>query len=146
MLHPTYHIQTVLHAGFMRLTDFSDYSLRTLIYLNRSGELATLNELSEALNVSRNHLIKVVNKLVKLGYLQAVRGRFGGLKIEPQTGALPVGEILKNTEENLRLVECFSDGKIACPLFPKCKLQNSLNEALDAFFASLNLRTLDDIT
>lgn len=130
----------------MRLTNFSDYSLRALIFLNRTQELATLNELSEALDVPRNHLIKVVNKLVKMGYLSAVRGRFGGVKIEPHTGELGVGEILKNTEENLNLVECFSDGDSDCPLLPKCKLKKSLAVALLAFFESLDQRTLNDIT
>jgi Rrf2 family nitric oxide-sensitive transcriptional repressor len=130
----------------MRLTDFSDYSLRTLIYLNRKDQLATLNELSESLDVPRNHLIKVVNNLVKLGYLQAVRGRFGGLRIQAHTGAIGVGDILKNTEENLRLVACFADGVTDCPLLPKCKLKRTLHQALEAFFASLNKQTLDEIT
>jgi Rrf2 family nitric oxide-sensitive transcriptional repressor len=130
----------------MRLTDFSDFSLRTLILLNQKQELLTLNELAESLNISRNHLIKVVNKLVKLGYLHAVRGRSGGVQIEPNTGSVKVGEILRNTEENLNIVACFKTENSDCPLLPKCKLKKSLSEALDAFFESLDRKTLNDIT
>lgn len=129
----------------MRLTDFSDYSLRTLIYLNREESLATLSQISERLNISKNHLNMVAHKLVKLGYVKSTRGRFGGLRIEAHTGSLKVGDILRQTENNIRLVECFHD-EVNCPLFPKCKFKKSLNKAVDAFFASLNESTLDDIT
>ena len=129
----------------MRLTDFSDYALRTLIYLNRKDSLATLSQISEKLNISKNHLNMVAHKLVKLGYVKSTRGRFGGLEIETHTGSLKVGDILRKTENKIRLVECFQN-EVNCPLFPSCKFKKSLNKAVDAFFSSLNESTLDEIS
>ena len=129
----------------MRLTDFSDYALRTLIYLNRDDSLSPLSEISKNLNIPKNHLNMVAHKLVKLGFVKSTRGRFGGLQIETHTGGLKVGDILRMTENRIRLVECFQD-QVTCPLFPKCKFKNSLNKAVDAFFATLNESTLDEIT
>ncbi|MBP9838376.1 MAG: Rrf2 family transcriptional regulator [Proteobacteria bacterium] len=129
----------------MRLTDFSDYALRTLIYLNRVDSLVTLTQISENLNIPKNHLNMVAHKLVKLGYIKSTRGRFGGLQIEDHAGSLRVGEILRKTENKIRLVECFQD-QVNCPLFPKCKFKKSLNKAIEAFFSSLNELTLDEIS
>ncbi len=129
----------------MRLTDFSDYALRTLIYLNRDDSLSPLSEISKNLNIPKNHLNMVAHKLVKLGFVKSTRGRFGGLQIETHTGSLRVGEILRKTENRIRLVECFQD-EVSCPLFPKCKFKKSLNKAIDAFFSSLNESTLDEIS
>lgn len=130
----------------MHLTDFSDYSLRVLIHLNQTRELATLSEMALALNISRNHLIKISNRLVKLGYVEAVRGRAGGLRIEKSAGKVRVGAIVQNTEERIHLAECFAKETSLCSLQKTCVLQHCLHEAFGAFIASLNQRTLDDIT
>lgn len=130
----------------MRLTDFTDYSLRSLIYLNRVDRLVTLNELSDAINVSRNHLIKVVNKLSKEGYVETVRGRLGGLRINPDTATVGVGDIVKATEDNLGLASCHRETSPSCPLLAACKLSKSLDKAMNSFLESLNERTLQDIT
>ncbi len=130
----------------MRLTDFSDYSLRTLIYLNREQRLVTMNELAEKLHVSRNHLIKVVVRLTRAGYVESVRGRSGGLEISPRAGSLKLGDILLTTEEGFDLAECFRNPDTECPFFPSCKLKKTLNHALDAFISTLNQQTLDDVT
>lgn len=129
----------------MRLTDFSDYALRTLIYLNREKSISSLSRISENLNIPKNHLNMVAHKLVKLGFVKSTRGRFGGLQIETHTGNLKVGEVLRKTENRIRLVECFQD-VVTCPLFPKCKFKKSLDRAVEAFFDSLNESTLDEIS
>jgi Rrf2 family nitric oxide-sensitive transcriptional repressor len=130
----------------VRLTDFTDYSLRVLIYLNHSREPATLRDLSGKLGVSRNNLIQVSNRLVKLGYVSSSRGRSGGLRILETTGKERLGDIVRNTEEAFQMAECFSGKEVRCPLFGGCQLQASLGEALDAFLHSLDQRTLNDIT
>lgn len=130
----------------MRLTDFSDYALRALIYMNQKRELVTLTELSENLHISRNHLIKIANKLVKLGYVEAIRGRSGGLKINPSAGTLKVGDIVKSTEENFTMAECFGKEKSNCVYVSTCSLKHALNEALSSFVETLNRYSLNDIT
>jgi Rrf2 family nitric oxide-sensitive transcriptional repressor len=130
----------------MRLTDFSDYSLRTLIYLNRKKRLVTLNELAEQLHVSRNHLIKVVVRLVKEGYVDSVRGRAGGFLINAQAGSRRLGDIVLSTEESFDMAECFRNPDTECPLLPNCKLRRTLSQGLTAFIATLNQRTLDDVS
>lgn len=130
----------------MHLTDFTDYSLRVLIYLNKTKKLATLNELSRRLAISRNNLIKVSSKLEKLGYITTVRGRSGGLQISPETPQVSLGTIVRKTEERMQLAECFSNGKILCTLQHGCLLKNRLHEALEAFMISLDKYSLNDIT
>ena len=88
----------------MKLTDFTDFSLRVLIYLNRSKKLVTLNELSEELSVSRNHLMKITNKLINNDYIHAVRGRNGGLYISEEAGSSRVGDIVMIVEDGFGLV------------------------------------------
>lgn len=130
----------------MYLTDFSDYSLRVLTHLNQSGEQATLAQLADSLKIPRNHLIKISNKLVKLGYVDSTRGPHGGLRIRKDAGRARLGSILLATEERIRLAECFNEGKAQCTLKRSCILKGYLNDALGAFVSSLNQRTLDDIT
>lgn len=108
--------------------------------------MSTLNELSEKLNISRNNLTKVSNKLARLGYVDTVKGRSGGLQIREKTGKVSVGEIVKQTEENFNMAECFVGGKINCTLAKGCILKLCLHKALEAFVNSLNEYTLDDIT
>lgn len=130
----------------MRLTDTTDYSLRVLIYLNRTKSLATLNELSGKLKISRNTLIQISHRLAKKNYIEASRGRSGGLKIKESTGQTKLGDIITNTEENMFLASCFAGGPVACTLYRGCQLKICLHEALSAFTGSLNQYTLDDIT
>lgn len=129
----------------MRLTDHTDYSLRVLMYLNRERRLVTLQELSEKLAVSKNNLIKVSNQLAKLKLIQTVRGRWGGLVIEKETGNRTIKEIVLQTE-NLPLVACFSSKKCDCPLMKGCLLEAGLRDALHAFLESLGQKTLNDVT
>lgn len=130
----------------MRLTDHTDYSLRVLMYLNQKKDLVTLNELSERLGVSKNNLIKVSNQLAKLGLIETIRGRAGGLLIREETGKKSLKEIVIETEETFYIAECFSGRKCDCTFLPKCQLKKSLTDAVHAFLDSLAQKTLDDVT
>ncbi|MCO5113269.1 MAG: Rrf2 family transcriptional regulator [Bdellovibrionaceae bacterium] len=130
----------------MRLTDHTDYSFRVLMYLNQKKQPATLNELSEKLDVSKNNLIKVSNQLAKLGYITTTRGRTGGLVINEDTGSRTLKEILLETEESFHLAGCFKSNRCDCSFVKNCLLKQSLKKALDSFLNSLAEKTLNDIT
>ena len=127
----------------MHLTRYSDYSLRVLMYLALKPEkLGNISDIAESFNISRNHLIKVVNHLVKLGYIISKRGRGGGLELAYEPDSLSVGEVIRNTEQTLDVVNC---AEPACPFVPACSLKSALNEATEAFLNVLDNYTLDDI-
>ncbi len=94
----------------MRLTDYTDYSLRVMLYLAVRGEgLSTIQDISDAYGISKNHLMKVVQRLGELGWVETVRGRNGGLRLFEHSGALTVGEVVRATESDFALVGCFPD-------------------------------------
>jgi len=133
----------------MHLTRYSDYSLRVLIFLGIKGKaLATIPEIAEAYGISRGHLMKVVNTLGQLGYVETLRGRGGGLKLGMAPEKIGVGQVLRQTEESFALVDCFSADKASerhCAITPTCKLRGILAEALQAFLRVLDQYTLADI-
>jgi Rrf2 family nitric oxide-sensitive transcriptional repressor len=129
----------------MRLTLFSDYALRVLMFTHAAGErLVTIEEISETYGISRPHLMKVVNALTRSGYLTAVRGRSGGLRLAMPAEKIILGEVVRETEPDFALVECFSTGS-QCVITKCCKLQGALDEALQAFLAVLDQKTLAGI-
>lgn len=129
----------------MRLTSFSDYSLRVLMYAAaRSGRLITIEEIASAFGISRSHLMKVVNTLTKAGLLRAIRGRSGGLTLARLPLQIRLGEVLRLTEPDFALVECFGLGN-GCLLTPRCRLKGILGEALTAFFDTVDRYTLADL-
>ena len=130
----------------MRLTDHTDYSLRVLMYLNQTKESTTLTDMSNALKISRNNLIKVSNQLSKLNYIISSRGRNGGISLNPKTKNISLKEIISNTEESFNVAECFSKKETSCTFLRRCKLKKSLSNALDSFLNSLADTTLDEIT
>ncbi|MBS1963583.1 MAG: Rrf2 family transcriptional regulator [Bdellovibrionales bacterium] len=131
----------------MRLTDHTDYAMRTLMYLNREKRLVTLSELSKALGISRNNLIKVSHQLAKTNLIETTRGRSGGLAIGPGKGKTSLKEIVTLTEESFTMAECFSrKAKSTCTFLPSCVLKHALADALNAFLESLGRKTLDDVT
>jgi Rrf2 family nitric oxide-sensitive transcriptional repressor len=126
----------------MQLTTFSDYALRVLIYTHGAGErLVTIEEMASAYRISRAHLMKVVNTLTRSGYLTAVRGRSGGLKLARPASEIRLGDVVRATEPDFALVECFSTGN-ECVIAGPCRLPRILNEALAAFLATLDNYTL----
>lgn len=130
----------------MRLTAFTDYCLRVLIYVGSKQEgLSTITEISESYSISRNHLMKVVYRLGQLGYLETVRGKNGGLRLGCRPEAVPLGRLIEQTEEDWTLVECFEPGNRNCRIGSVCVLRDAFGEALDAFLSTLNRYTLADL-
>ena len=129
----------------MRLSAFSDYSLRVLMYLGvQKGRLATIAEIASAHDVSKNHLMKVVHQLGRGGYVETVRGKGGGLRLARAPQAIIIGEVIRHTERDFALAECFAD-KATCRLQGACCLPVILNEALQAMFLVLDGYTLVDL-
>jgi len=129
----------------MRLTNFSDYALRVLMYAATRGEhLITIDETAKVYGISRAHLMKVVNQLTRTGYLKAIRGRSGGLALAVSPDKIRLGDVLRATEPDFALVECFSSGN-ECVITPRCRLRGALKEALEAFLGTLDRYTLADL-
>ena len=118
----------------MQLSKFTDYSFRALIYLaDKKDSLATVEELANALQISEHHLKKIIHKLAKTNYVISIKGRRGGLKLGMDPKDINLGEILKITEDNLNIVECFSTDNNTCNLNDSCKLKPIINDALSSF-------------
>jgi Rrf2 family nitric oxide-sensitive transcriptional repressor len=129
----------------MRLTTFTDYSLRVLIYLAvRNGEHATIREIAETYGISKNHLMKVVQELSQKGYVTALRGKNGGLQLNRLPADIKIGELVREMENDLALAECLGENN-QCILTPACGLKLVLSDALQSFFTTLDAYTLEDI-
>jgi len=129
----------------MRLTAFTDYSLRVLIHVATAPEgRATISEVSRAFRISEHHLVKVVHLLGREGFLLNTRGRGGGLALARCAADINVGALVRTTEGGDAPAECFrEDG--TCVIAPACRLAGVLQEALDAFYAVLDRYTLADL-
>lgn len=129
----------------MRLTRFTDYSLRVLIFLGvKQDGLSTIKEIADHYNISKNHLMKVVYELNRLGYIETVRGKNGGMRLHKAPESINLGSLVRRTENDMDLVECFSAGN-QCVITPACNLKHIVAEALDAFVAVLDRYTLSDL-
>ena len=129
----------------MRVTRYTDYSLRVLMYVALKGdELSTIAEIADAYDISKNHLMKVVNQLANTGYLRATRGKNGGMRLNRPAEDINIGELVRNTEQDLELVECFGSNN-ECVITPACELKKILAEALESFFSTLDQYTLADL-
>lgn len=130
----------------MQLTKFTDYSFRTLMYAEAAGgELVTIDEISSVFGISRSHLMKVVNTLTKEGFLTAIRGRSGGLRLARPADKIRLGDILRATEPDFALVECFKSGS-PCVITRSCRLNRILDRTFKGFLEELDNYTLADIT
>jgi Rrf2 family transcriptional regulator, nitric oxide-sensitive transcriptional repressor len=131
----------------MRLTVYTDYSLRTLLYLaiQEEGYLATIQEIADTYNISKNHLMKVTYDLGKMGYIETIRGRGGGIRLAIDPTQVTVGEVVRQTEEDFNVVECFDTTSNLCSISPACKLKHVLYEALQAYLAVLDQYTLAEV-
>jgi len=129
----------------MQLTSHTDYALRLLIYLAVHGGngQATVQDAATRYGISANHLAKVAQRLVQLGYISGHRGRGGGLKLACAESDIRIGDVVRQTE-NLELVECFRANS-ACPIEPACGLKSILNRAQQAFLEVLDGYTLEDL-
>ena len=125
----------------MRLTRYTDYALRVLMHLAvRPDRLASIGEMARVHRISHNHLMKVAQDLRTAGYLDAVRGRTGGVRLAKPPSEIIVGEVVRHTEGGFELVDCSS-----CLILPACGLNGALHEALAAFMAVLDDYTLADL-
>ena len=126
----------------MRLTSYSDYAMRVLLYLGaRDDKLCSVAEMASAYGISHNHLVKVLNDLGKAGYVASVRGRFGGFRLARPAADINIGALLRHTEGDVHLVDCPS-----CVLAGGCGASSVLDEALAAFFAVLDRCSLAELT
>lgn len=129
----------------MRLTRFTDYSLRVLIYLGlQQDRLVTIRSISDAYGISRNHLMKVVSLLTRMGYLKAQRGPGGGIRLARPPGEINLADVIFDTEDDLAMVECFDEAG-HCVITPACKLQHIIGEALAAYMQTFKEHTLADL-
>ncbi|OIQ98598.1 HTH-type transcriptional repressor NsrR [mine drainage metagenome] len=129
----------------MQLTTFSDYSMRVMMYLGlRQGKLATISEIALAYHISENHLTKVVHHLAKLGYVETVRGKGGGLRLVLLPEAVNIGKMLRDSEGSSSLLPCLIKEDECC-IQRSCQLIGILREAQDALFAVLDKYTLADL-
>lgn len=128
----------------MHLTQFTDMGLRVLMYLtqHQRESLVTIAELAEQFRLSHNHLIKIVNQLVKLGWVEATRGRNGGLRLGVPAAQLRLGTMIRVLEDEEQLIDC---DKAACVLNGSCRLQGVLAQGLEQFYQYLNQYTLADL-
>lgn len=129
----------------MRLTNFSDYAMRVLMYAAAQGDrLITIEEAATAYGISRAHLMKVVNQLTRKGFLKSVRGRSGGLMLARRPQDIRLGDVVRATEPDFALVECFEAGN-RCVICGRCRLRGIFSEALNAFVGTLDRYTLADL-
>ena len=130
----------------MRLTMYTDFSLRVLIFLGakEQGELSTVQEISDTYSISKNHLTKVVHELGKMGLIETIRGRGGGIRLKEDPENINIGELVRKTEDDFHLVECFNPESNGCILSSSCRLKGVLYEALTAYFKVLDNYTIAD--
>jgi Rrf2 family nitric oxide-sensitive transcriptional repressor len=130
----------------MQLTQFTDYSLRVLVYLARLPEpgMATVTEVADFYGISRNHLVKVVHNLAQHGLIMTTRGKGGGIQLSRPAHTIGVGEVARLTEPNMNLVECFDVKTNRCRITRGCFLKAALHDARRAFMAVLDGYTLAD--
>ena len=130
----------------MRLTLYTDFALRMLMYLSLAGDQpSTIQEVASAYGISRNHLMKVAQKLGQLGFVENIRGRGGGMRLARRPEDIRLGDVVRGTEEDFRQVECFDAERNTCVLTPACCLKSILSSALSAYFDVLDQHTLADL-
>ena len=130
----------------MRLTRFTDNALRCLLYLAAMpSHTATVSEVAERMGMSADQLLKVIQRLVALGYVRTIRGRHGGVTLARSAEAITVAEVVRATEPTLALMPCFEPGSTDCPLTGSCALAGALHESMRAFFGALQRRTVADL-
>lgn len=130
----------------MRLTDYTDYSLRTLMYLGMHQErLVTIQDIADSYAISKSHLMKVVHQLGLAGLVETIRGRSGGLRLGRKPEEINIGEVVRRTEPDFMMVECFNRDLNECVLAPSCALQGVLGKATQAYLDVLGRYTLADL-
>ncbi len=130
----------------MRHSEYTDYSLRVLMYCaGQKDRLITIAELADHYRLSKNHLMKIVNDLAHQGLLETLRGRGGGLRLLKKPEDIRIGDVVRQAENDFRLVECFDGRTNTCLLTPGCRLKGVFGAALRAYMKELDAVTLADI-
>ncbi|MBI1889439.1 MAG: Rrf2 family transcriptional regulator [Burkholderiales bacterium] len=130
----------------MRLTSYTDYALRTLMYLavNRD-RLVTIQDIADLHGIAKNHLTKVVHQLGQLGVVETVRGRSGGLRLGKEPSDINIGEVVRQTESDFMMAECFDRDNASCAYSSACVLKGVLSSATAAYLAVLDGVTLENL-
>lgn len=129
----------------MRLTQFTDYSLRTLLFVGvHADRRVSIAEIARSYRISYNHLTKVAALLGELGVVESVRGRGGGLRLARRPEEINIGWLVRRTEPDFHLVECFDPATDTCPISPACMLRRVLHDAQKSFLDTLDQYTLAD--
>lgn len=130
----------------MNLSLHADYALRVLIYVGANPEaIVTTGQISRAYGISKNHLVRVVQTLAARGYLTVTAGRSGGVQLGRPAAEIRLGQVVRDAEPQLNLVECFDRESSSCPIAAACALKPLLSQALDVFLAELDKHTLADL-
>jgi Rrf2 family transcriptional regulator, nitric oxide-sensitive transcriptional repressor len=130
----------------MRLTNFSDYALRLLLFAaTKPDDLVTISEVSKAYGISKNHLMKITNTLAQGGFVKTTRGAKGGLRLAKPAAAINLAAVLRLTESGSDLVECFNPATNTCVIDSACGLKHVLHDALETFYECLEKVTLADL-
>jgi Rrf2 family nitric oxide-sensitive transcriptional repressor len=130
----------------MRLTDYTDYALRVLMYVGaQAGRLVTIQEIAINHGISKNHLTKVVHRLGLAGLVQTVRGRAGGVRLARDPATITVGSVVRLTEPDFIMVECFDEARNTCTLSPVCVLKHALGRATGAYLQELDRISLASV-
>ncbi|WP_410015655.1 Rrf2 family transcriptional regulator [Sodalis sp. C49] len=125
----------------MKLTRYTDYAVRVIIYLGaHQGQLSSIAEISRQYAISHNNLMKVVQDLARLGYIDTLRGRNGGIRLGRAPQDINIGALIRHTEKGDALIDCAN-----CVVAPACGLPGVLARATNAFYAVLDGYTLADL-
>jgi Rrf2 family nitric oxide-sensitive transcriptional repressor len=129
----------------MQLTLHTDYALRVLIYLTQQrDDLATISEIADFYQISRNHLVKVVHHLSSSGFINTTRGKHGGMKLARESRQISIGDVVRLMEPNFDIVECFNNSPPVCTVSPICKLKSVLQQAGEEFLGVRDCYSLAD--
>ena len=130
----------------MRLTTYTDYALRTLMYLAANRDrLVTIRDIADAHDIAKNHLTKVVHQLGILGFVESLRGRNGGIRLGKEPAQINIGAVVRSTEPDFYMAECFDPNKSRCILSPACALKDVLHSATNAYLTVLDGVTLESL-
>ena len=131
----------------MRLTQFSNYALRTLMFAHlHDGRLCQCHEVADTFSISKAHIVKCVHQLGQWEFLECIRGRKGGFRLARPASEISVGQVIRKTEDSLALVQCFHVETNSCPLISGCHLKVALQSAMKNFLAELDALSIEDIT
>ncbi|MEL6504934.1 MAG: Rrf2 family transcriptional regulator [Pseudomonadota bacterium] len=129
----------------MRLTNQTNYAIRILMYCCTKDRIASITEIAEFYRLPHPFLLKIAKTLINHGFLEAHRGRNGGVSLAKPAEEISLGDVVRTTEANFELAECFRDDDVTCPLVATCGLSSTLHSALEAFFNVLDGQSIADL-